>query len=253
MNAVLRHPLGPALAALVLHAGLMTGYVMAPRFGGDVSALVCVGREKLGHEPYEHVRIGFETPGYDGQFYYALARNPWQKHVPTEIDKPAARHLRLVYRVVCGLASGGDPELLFWVMPLINLLSIAGIAALGAMLAVRFGRSAWWGILLPLAVNAGMPALRDLTDPLATFTVVLLLTAWLCRWSAGWLTLAGMLAVLAREQNVAVVGIVLLMAVVWREWGRAAGLVVAVLLWAGWAYALWKAYGDSPFLTSNFG
>ena len=32
--------------------------------------------------------------------------------------------------------------------------------------------------------------LRDLTDPLATLTVVLLLASWLCQWSVGWMTLA---------------------------------------------------------------
>ena len=39
--------------------------------------------------------------------------------------------------------------------------------------------SPWWGFLLPLLLNAGTPALRDLTDPVATFAVCGLLAAWL--------------------------------------------------------------------------
>ncbi len=253
MAAALRHPLGPALVALLLHAGLIAGYLAVPKFAHDPSALVCVGSDNAGQKPFEHVRISFPPPGFDGQFYYALARNPWRKHEGPELDKPACRHVRLLYPALCWLTTGGDPELLFWSMPLVNLLAIAGTAGLGAVIALRFRRNAWWGLLLPLAVNAGSAALRDLTDPLATFTVVLLLASWLCRWSVGWMTLSGMLAVLCREQNVAIVAIMMLLAIGGRDWARAAGSVMAVLLWGGWAYVLWQAYGSSPLLDGNFG
>jgi hypothetical protein len=253
MTAALRHPIGPALVALLLHAGLIAGYLKSPKCNNDISALVCVAQERVGHEPYDHIHVGFESNGFDGQFYYAIARNPWRRHDAAEIDNPACRHIRLLYPAVCWLLTGGDPELLLWVMPAVNLLAIAGIAGLGAVVALRFGRNAWWGLLLPLAVNAGMPALRDLTDPLATFTVVLLLTAWLCQWSVGWMTLAAMLAVLCREQNVGIVGIVMLLAIGGRDWSRAAGALVAILLFGGWAYAVWQAYGAPPFFDGNFG
>jgi len=249
----MQNPIGPALVALLLHVGMVAGYLAVPKFAGDPSALVCVGRDRVGHKPFEHVRVGFQPPGFDGQFYYALARNPWRRHDAEEIDKPACRHVRLLYPAACWLLTGGDPELLFWAMPAVNLLAIAGMAGLGAVLALRFKRNAWWGLLLPLAVNAGSPALRDLTDPLATFTVVLLLASWLCQWSVGWMTLSGMLAVLAREQNVAIVAIVMLLSMCGRDWSRAAGAMMAAILWGAWAYVLWKAYGASPLLDGNMG
>jgi hypothetical protein len=77
------------------------------------------------------------------------------------------RHLRILYPLVGWLLSGGDALRLLWVLPAINLGAIAALAAVGALLALRSGLSSWWGFLLPIAVNAGLPALRDLTDNLS--------------------------------------------------------------------------------------
>src|SRR5207244_3002432 len=138
--------------------------------GADLSALVCVSPERVGRWPYESIRVGLGTDGFDGQFYYALARDPWHRH-DYPLDIPAYRHARILYPALAWLLSGGgDPGRLLWAMPAINLLAAAGLAWLGAGLALRHGRSAWWGFLLPLVVNVGMPALRDLTDPLAALT-----------------------------------------------------------------------------------
>ena len=64
-------------------------------------------------------------------------------------------------------------------LPLLNLLAVTGLAWLGVVLATHYGRSPWWGFVLPIAVNVGISLLRDLTDPLAALAVCGLLTAWL--------------------------------------------------------------------------
>src|SRR5579871_4129202 len=97
---------GPALAAAVLHAGILAGYVAA--FHGDLSALVCVARERLGRTPYEHIHTGFDRNGYDGQFYYAIARAPWRRH-DLGIDAPAIRQARILYPALSWALSAGDP------------------------------------------------------------------------------------------------------------------------------------------------
>src|SRR5215469_10972811 len=109
---------GPVLAVVAFHAAVLTAYVAA--FDGDLSALVCVARERLGQTPYEHIRIGFDRNGYDGQFYYAIARAPWRRH-DLGIDDPAVRQARILYPVVSWLLSAGDAHRLLWVMPLVNL------------------------------------------------------------------------------------------------------------------------------------
>src|SRR4051794_24323308 len=83
--------LAAALAALVWHALLLTGYAL--RFG-DASALVCVDGTRIGRPPYEAIRVGFGYGGFDGQFYYTLARNPWRLW-QEPIDAPAYRHARI--------------------------------------------------------------------------------------------------------------------------------------------------------------
>jgi len=256
---------GPALAAAVLHAGILAGYVAA--FHGDLSALVCVARERLGRAPYELIGIGFDRNGYDGQFYYAIARSPWHR-LDFGIDAPAVRQARILYPALSWLLSGGDGRRLFWAMPLVNLLAIAALAALGAAAAQNYGLSPWWGVLLPFAVNAGMPALRNLTDVLSTLSVAALLMAWLRRWPWWAASLCAAAALFSREQNLAVVLLVLTFAI-WRA-GRVnasvdvnrgvntprspklvAGLLVALLAWSLWLGVLRLFYGEWSLLPAN--
>jgi hypothetical protein len=232
----------------VFHLGLMVRYVGRSR--GDVSVLVGAGEERAGKAPYAAVRTPLGHYGYDGQFYYALAQDPWRRHAK-EIDAPAARQLRILYPAACWLLSGGDPELLFWVMPAVNLAAIGGLAGLGAWLALRHGLSGWWGFLLPLALNPGLPALRNLTDPLATLALVGLLGGWLVRAPAWAIGLCAAAAVLGREQNAAIV-VLLLGAGVWARRGRdVAALTAALLVWLGWVLTLRGAYGVWPFLSGQ--
>jgi hypothetical protein len=242
----------PALAATLFHLGLLARYVVHSR--GDLSILVAAGKERAAEAPYAAVRCPLGQLGYDGQYYYALAQDPWRRH-QVGIDIAPARQLRILYPALCWLLSGGDRERLFWVMPAVNLAAIGALAALGAWLALRHGRSGWWGFVLPLAVNPGLPALRNLADPLATLALVGLLAAWLVRAPAWVVGLTAAAAALGREQNVAIV-VLLLGAGVWaRRWREAAALALAVLVWAGWAVTLGVAYGGWPFLPGqgNFG
>jgi hypothetical protein len=244
----------PALAAAGLHAAVLASYVAA--FGGDLSALVCTAKERLGRPPYEGLRIGFDKNGYDGQFYYAIARAPWRRH-DLGVDAPAVRQARILYPALSWLLSGGDALLLLWMMPLVNLLAIAALAGLGAAVARRHGLSVWWGVLLPVAVNAGMPALRNLTDVLSTLAVGALLAAWLLRWPWWALALAAAAALFSREQNVAVVLLVLAFASRPRhsadvDRGRTiAGLLAALALWSAWLCVLRHFYGEWPMLPAG--
>jgi hypothetical protein len=235
------------LLTATLHATLLGIYVWA--FGGDVSALVCADASKIGQWPYEDIHVGFPAGGFDGQFYYVLARDPWRQYDATVIDLPAYRHARILYPALAWALSGGDPVRLLWVLPTINLLAIVSLSWLGARLAVHFDRSAWWGVLLPLVLNTGMSALRNLTDPLATVMACGLLTAWLLRWPVWQLAAWAFAAALSREQNVLIISIVLFEALRARCRSRAVGLVVALLLGVGWVITLKAIYGARPLVS----
>jgi hypothetical protein len=216
-------------------------------FGSDASALVCLGKEHLGQPPFQAVRVGFDTHGFDGQMYYALAQDPWHLHGPP-VDCPVYRHARIFYPALGWLLSGGgNPARLLWVLPAINVLAAAGLAGLGARLAIHFGRGAWWGFLLPVVVNVAMLTMRDLTDPLAILGACGLVTAWLLRWHPAAVFAWGAAAVLTREQNAAIVLIVILAALSHRQWHHAAGAALALLIHASWVVSLRAAYGAWPF------
>jgi hypothetical protein len=233
--------LGPVLASVLLHLVFLKRYVSTHHH--DLGVLVCVDERRAGHPPWEVIPRGVGT-GYDGESYYAIARAPWQR----QEQRRAPRHLRILYPLLCWLCSGGEPHRLLWVMPAVNLAAIGGLAAVGGWLALRRGLSPWWGFLLPLAVLAGLPALRDLTDPVSTLTVAGLVAAVL-GGAPGWAVLLWTAAaVFCREQNVAVAallgGIFL-----WQRRPRLAAGVAAVLaLWLGWVGLLRVVYGAWPFL-----
>jgi hypothetical protein len=241
--------LGPAAVALLLHAGLLTAYVTA--FHGDLSALVCVNDQWAGRPPFEAVSARGDGPGFDGQFYYVLARNPWRRLEVFlgEHDRLPYRHQRILFPALAWtLSGGGHPHALFWVLPALNLLAVGGLAYLGACTAQHFGMSEWWGLVLPFAANAAMPMMRDLTDPFATCAVAGLLVGWLLGWRWWALTLWAGAAVFTREQNAAVAGLVFAAALWTRRFRVAAGLGAMLALWGGWLGLLYLLYGQSPFL-----
>jgi hypothetical protein len=240
--------LGPAVVAAALHAALLGCFIAC--HGGDPAALVCVGNERAGKMPYEIIHLGFERFGYDGQFYYALARAPWAMH-RVGIDFAPGRQMRILYPALAWAASGGDAWRLLWVMPAINVAAIGALAALGALFARRQGMSPWWGLLLPLAVNAGFAALRDLTDVLSILAVGGLVIAWLLRWPVWQIAVWAVAAVLCREQNIAIVGAILLVAAWRREWSACGALTGALAVWGLWVIVLRLMYGTWPFLPTQ--
>jgi hypothetical protein len=238
----------PAAAAGLFHLTAVVLYLLPVH--GDVSALVCVKSGSKGQAPFEAVHSGFTSCGYDGQYYYAIAQAPWQRQDEV-IDQPCYRHVRILYPALAWLLSGGDPHLLLWTMPLINWAAVVGTAWLGALLAVHYRRVPWWGALLPIAVNSVMPSFRDLTDPVATFTVIGLLTAWILEWPGWSLLFWGAAASFSREQNITFVFILALEAFVARRAGRFAALACAGLIWTAWVLALRSVYGVWPMVPGN--
>ena len=243
------HFIGPVAATVAVHVALLA--LQVQKHGGDVAALVGASTAATGRPPYEQVHVGIGPGGYDGMFYYAIARNPW-RHQEAGIDAPAARRLRILYSMVCWVASGGgDARRLLWVMPVVNLALLGWLAYLGGRFAVCHGRSAWWGFALVLAVNAAIPAMRDLTDCLSTLAVCGLLTAWLLSASGPVLVLWAAASVFSREQNLAVLGMVLAASLLTGRRATAAGLLGVLVLWCGWVGYLRATYGVWPFLQSE--
>jgi hypothetical protein len=240
--------LGPVAAAVAIHVVLLA--LQVHKHSGDPAILVGASVAGAGQPPYEHLTVSLGVLGYDGQYYYAVARNPWVRR-DAGIDWPSARRLRILYPALCWVCSLGDARWLVWIMPAVNLVGIGALAFLGARFAAFHGRSPWWGLALPLALNVALPALRDLTDCLSTLALCGLLMCWLLR-SAGITTvLWAAVAVFSREQNIAVVALLLAAAVLSGRYGMAAGMVCVLAAWGAWVVYLRLTYGVWPFLPSE--
>jgi hypothetical protein len=143
--------------------------------------------------------------------------------------------------------SAGNPVLLFYVMPAVNLLAVAALAALGVVAAIAHGRSPWWGFVLPLGVNAGISLTHNFTDCVSNLAVFGLLTAWFLGWSWQAITFWAAAAVFAREQNAAV-ALLIELAALWK--GRrdvAIGVACVAGAWIAWVGLLWHFYGGPPY------
>ncbi|HEV3385663.1 MAG TPA: hypothetical protein VG097_12680 [Gemmata sp.] len=238
-----------ALTAMVAYALLIALFVAA--YKNDVSALACINPSHVGTFPFETAGIGLGTAnGYDGQFYYAVARDPWRIHGPNEIDLPA-RHVRILYPALAWLVSRGDPTALFWALPLVNILALGGLAGLGALLARSRGLSSWWGLLLPEAVCGGLTLLRDLTDLVSSLTISVMLVARLRNWNPMVLVIAAGGALFSREQNIFVVSAFLFVSLWERNWRTALGLAAVLILWGSWVLILKLEYEAWPILPSQ--
>ena len=247
-----RSPWLVGVVALALHAVGICWYVKQSKATPDV--LMAVGSERFHFPIYSDIKTPLGQYGYDGQFYYAIAHAPFAKYGP-EIDFPPGRQLRILFPLLGYVASLGNAAWLPYAMPGVNLLMIGLLAVLGAKWAGHHGLSPWYGLTLPLVVNALMPPLRNLTDTTAMAMAFWLMYATLRDQRPWWVGLAGLAAVLAREQNAALLALVIGHSLWQRRWGTLAACVVAAAVWAGWVWWLTDMYGQKPFLPTagNFG
>ena len=162
----------PAAAGLIALAG-WAAFVAARLAGwahGQLSLFIQSGTY------YSHPALMFPRihhvrgTGYDGQFYYRFAVNPFNWH-PTAygitIDHPY-RYTRIGYSVAAWLLSGGGHgRLLPAVLVLANLACVAAMGWLGAVFARDAGRHALWGLLFAAYFGLVVSVGRDTSEPLA--------------------------------------------------------------------------------------
>jgi hypothetical protein len=162
----------PAAAALIALAGWVA-FVLA-RLAGWAHGQLSLFIESGNH--YSHPLLMFpriahvKGKGYDGQFYYRFALDPFDWHLTAggiTIDHPY-RYTRIGYSVAAWLLSGGGHgRVLPLVLVAVNLLSVAALAWLGAVFARDAGRHALWGLLFAAYFGLVISVGRDTSEPLA--------------------------------------------------------------------------------------
>jgi hypothetical protein len=166
----------PVIAAVVAFLGWL-GYVLA-RLAvwahGHPSLFVLAGSGKHGYTHLHQLPPGMRLgdpgqAGYDGQFYYRLALNPfnWSKTAyGITMDQPY-RFTRIGYPLVTWIVSFGQHDLVPVALIVVNLVGVAAMGYLGAMFARDSGRHALWGVLFAAYFGLAISVGRDTAEPLA--------------------------------------------------------------------------------------
>lgn len=241
-------PPGLVACVLALAIGVHLG-----AYGGNLTGFIQFGSvfAKATHPPPGAL---INSPqGYDGQFFYVQALDPLLLHQSTVNALRAAgesfRLQRVGYPALAAALAIGHASAVPLMLLAINVAILLLTALAFAAYARRRGWSTLWAV--PIALTPGMllPALRDLSDPLATASGLAAVLLWRSgrRWPAA---AALTVAVLTREvMMLAVVALAAEAGVrAWRSrttptaWrGIVAGAAPVVLV-PSLAFAGWQAY-----------
>ena len=139
---------------------------------GHISKFIMSGsNNKYSHPSHMFPHISHvPSTGYDGQFYYRFAFNPFNWN-PTaygiSVDHNY-RYTRIGYSLVAYILSlGGHGRLLPTVLVMVNLVCVGLMGYLGARFATESGRHALWGLLFVAYFGLAISVGRDTAEPLA--------------------------------------------------------------------------------------
>lgn len=192
-------------AAIVV---LVYGLILLPpliRAQGDASVFVIAG--DLFVDPAAlpaPIVVRPHSPGFDGQFYYRIALDPFAL-VPTAhgitLDAPSLRMMRVFYPLLAWGVSLGRPGLVADAMLGLNLAGLGLIAWLAADLSRTLGRPRWCCLAMLAWPGFVISLMRDTTEICSAALVLLAVRAAIARSPLA-LFAAGAAACLTRETGI---------------------------------------------------
>ncbi|HKP36303.1 MAG TPA: hypothetical protein VJT71_05555 [Pyrinomonadaceae bacterium] len=199
------------------------------------------------------------SAGFDGQFYYRLALNPFTSRANDfgiTIDHPPLRHQRILYPLLTWMLSLGNPSRVPLVMVLINFLGLVAMGWIGGHYAQVLKQHALWGIFLPLYPGFMLTLSRDLVEILEI--TLLLASLLLLRRARTWMATALLcLAVLTKETSV-LVAVAALLFYVYRRWKNTGSeelrwyyFAAPMIVYAAWQLTLFYIWGTFPLRASG--
>lgn len=183
--------------------------------------------------------------GYDGQFFYAIARDGLE--ATPRLDNPPYRLQRILLPALAGVLALGDGARVAWTILLVNLLAIIATSALLSHWLERAGTSPWYSLIYTGYVGTLMAFSRDLSEPLTSMLAV----AGVISWERGRVPLASALlalAALAKETALLYCAICALYALLRRDWRSLLWAAASALPALGWQALLLHRFGRIPLL-----
>ena len=251
-------------ACLTVAAVVYAVFILArlAAHGFDPSAFVMAGDAFCdAAETPQCLTILPNSQGFDGQFYFRLALDPFTGERRAHgilLDAPAHRHQRFIFPFLAwALSLGGRAGMLPAVLIAINYFGICLVAYLGGKYARAFGRHALWGLVFPLFPGFVLSLARDCTEIVsASFVLGGLLAARRGKYAATAVLLS--LAILTRETTLLVAGAVMLTTLHgWWQSRRVSAPTLALAALPLCVYIVWQlilrqVWGISP-LEANSG
>lgn len=140
---------------------------------GNIASFIVVGAAHVRSRVPAGVPVS-PGQGYDGQFYYRMALGPFnfsRTAFGIRMDT-LSRFERITYPAFSWLLAAGRSSLVPWSLVLVNVVGLACLGTLGAVLARDAGRHVCWGLLLPGYFGFVWVLSRDLAEIVtATFVV----------------------------------------------------------------------------------
>lgn len=177
----------PLLAAVAVY--LVIGASAGTKIGrtGDPAAFIVPGEVFAKPELLPPDAYVYDHTGYDGQLFFYLAQDPLltgkvatrDQIVSPHIGYVAYRYQRILLPALGWLTSWGNPSVLEWTLPLINLLAVLGAGFLLARFLRARGESPWLSLVYMLSIGVSVGVVFDLADPLAVSLFVAGVVWWL--------------------------------------------------------------------------
>lgn len=243
-TTVFTHPHSPRLQRRAVRMALITALIT-----GGLCLIVLLRFE---HGPLAFATIGTYfsagdpdgTTGYDGQFFYFIARDGADS--TPYLDGPTLRLQRIVYPVFARLMALGNAELVPWALVLINVAAQSIGAGLLAYISGRFGGPTVAGLIYGLWIGGQYAVRLDLSEPLCLALALGALLAY-CQGRLRWAVLLLVLAALTKELAFALAAGIALHALTQRRLGWASLLMGAPALAFGmWWAILYAWFGTLP-------
>lgn len=237
------HPSVTMLATAFVYL-VYLGYLLNTR-NFDVTWFVLAG-DKFSDKnlAFENLKIYPDSQGYDGQFYYRLALDPFTDKLEdfgVVFDVPQYRQQRILYPLIVWSMSLGNPYLIPYMLILVNFISLCVIGWCGGYFFKLRNYHSVLGILFPLYYGFFISFALDLVEILE---VALLMVAILTLHRNQFFFIFFILLAMLAKETALILVVTMIIYQFFRRSNRWPILILpilAYLIWRIWLYQNWSS------------
>jgi hypothetical protein len=224
------------------------------RYQGNITGFLCIGRQIPYTQAWTDSTIIGDHAGYDSQYYYYIALNPFGRAEDYQCDGLQVvnhyRYQRLLYPLLAHVLALGQKPLIPYAMLTVSLLAIFGGTLMIAKFCEAFQLSRAYSLFYAFSLVHLITLLRTLAEPLYGALIVSGLYFYWVKKQNLWSAVFFALAVLTKEMALAMVGGVVLFEWIYRRQFKASlWFILPVAAFLGMRIYLQSLFGDYSLLT----